>query len=208
MNHFAQLLWAKVVEFPIDGYAAAYMDRRERRIALRIIALNLVAGWSIRQNLDLVRLIQTQRIGLATFVPLPLAEGNEAHAARKSLRVTLDNPLRLVARQKRPDDDFPASALAIGGRYLENEQTLFDRTFVSDLIAAGNLYVEIERRFQTVIQMANLDHARTIFVTHREIAEQVLDIDAVEVFSRRHFGQRQRQFPDNLRPQATDAAGG
>ena len=39
----------------------------------------LVAGWIIRKNLDLVRLIQTQRIGLATFVPLPLAEGNEPH---------------------------------------------------------------------------------------------------------------------------------
>ena len=126
VNHFAQLLWAKVVELAIDGHAAADMDCCERRIALRIIALSLVAGWIIRKSLDLVRLIQTQRIRLATFVPLPLAEGNEAHAAGKSLRVTLDNPLRLVARQKRPDDDFPAGALAIGGRYLENEQTLFD----------------------------------------------------------------------------------
>src|SRR5712664_2077574 len=51
---------------------------------------------------------------------------------------------------------------------------------------------EIERRFESVIQVPNLDHARTIFVTHWKIIKQVSDVDVVDVFSGRDFGQRWR----------------
>src|SRR5258707_10311157 len=56
--------------------------------------------------------------------------------------------------------------------------------------------------------MTNLDHARTVFITSRKIVEQILDIDGIDIFSRRDFRQRQCQFARALRTETRDAATG
>src|SRR2546429_551204 len=70
------------------------------RIAVGVICARILTVGFLshdRQDLDFIRLVETQRISSATRIPFPLAIGYEANAAFKAVRVVGYNPLRVRA---------------------------------------------------------------------------------------------------------------
>src|SRR5882762_2773826 len=201
MNNLAQPFGAKVTQLPINGHVPADMDRRQPGIGFDVTFLIISAG----HQLQLVRLVQSQRVRAAPVVVLPLSKSNETRARHKSFGVVVQDIARARSGDEPPDHDLSARTLLIDGTDFEFIERLFERAAIANLETAGNAHGEIERRFQAVIKVANLDHARAIFVTRRKIVEQVLDGDAGRVFSRRHFGQSQGKLARALLTKARNS---
>ena len=203
VNDLAQALGAKVPELSIDRHSPAHMDGGQSRISFNLAVFVVGAG----NQLQLVRLVQSQRIGSALLVPLPLAKRDEARAGNQTFCVVGDDLLGARTGDEPPDYDRAAGALLIDSTDFEFIQPLFERAAIAHLITAGDTHSEIERCLHAVIQMANLNHAGSILVTRREIPEQVRDLDVVNLFSRRDFRERERQFARALCAKAWNTAG-
>src|SRR4029079_5671288 len=114
--------------------------------------------------------------GGATFVPIPAAEGDETRAAHKTLVVVIDDVFGMCSGNKPPDDDGTSGAVGIGGGNFENIQTrTAGRSLVLHLKGAGNLHDQFQRRLGSVSQIAYLRRTRAIFVTHRQVVQQIFN---------------------------------
>src|SRR5438132_354328 len=99
MNNLAQTFGAKVTQLPIDRYMPADMDRRQRGIGFNF-TVSVIGGGN---QFQLVRLVQSKRVGAAPAVVLPLSKRNETRARYKSLGVVVQDIARSRPGNKPPD---------------------------------------------------------------------------------------------------------
>ena len=139
MNNLAQAFCAKVAELSIDRHSPAHVNRCQRRISFNLAVFVVGAG----NQLQLVRLVQSQRISTALLVPFPLAKRDEARAGKQALCVVGDDLLCARAGNEPPDYDRAAGALLIDAADFEFVQPLFERAAIAYVIAAGDAHGEI-----------------------------------------------------------------
>ncbi len=162
-----------------------------------------------RQHLQLVRLGEAEREGVAARVPLPFAEGDETRAAREPLPVIGDDALRLLGRppgDEPPDDDRLAGAFGVARRHLEDEERRRLRpAILADLKTARHAHIKFERRLDAVSQFADAREVRAILVAHRQVVQQVFDRRLARVAFARDVRHGEREFARRRRPEAGDA---
>ena len=210
MHDLAHAFRAKLAELSIDGNATSGVDYGERRIA----AVNCVeskrfacfvfsgcvsgsfscsgaAGNISSSSAGLFRCSEKVARRLSQS---HLPKVNE-RAPRETFGVIVDDVVRVRSGNKPPNNYRPAGFIRISSSDFEYEESRTSRGApVVNLITARYFHHKFQRCFDTLSQIAYMRWIRAVFVTHRQVIQQILDCRITVIFLAKMAGNFQGEL--------------
>src|SRR6185436_8882322 len=116
--------------------------------------------------------------------------------------VVPDDVVRATAGDEPPDDYLATAHWPINrGDFEDVELRSAVTARISDGVTMRVCDGEFERRFDAVVQIPHQRRSRSIFVTHREVSEQIFDSDGGTLLVRLR-GEGLREFTRKNRPES------